>query len=104
MERIEIRPTSKNPTKDRRLQSMINLFRWGDWENPKDIELERLNDPVDLSPDWLPPVRRLLEIEEKTGRIIIGLEQFVEADGVAHHFVAWPLVQVEDESSDHSDL
>lgn len=90
-----------NVPEGKRLQSMINLFRWGDWKNPKDIQLERLEEPVDLSPDWLPPEHRLLEREEQTGRIIIGLEQFVDDEGIPHYLIAWPLVEAENESVDH---
>lgn len=80
-----------------RLQTLINGFRWEVVANPE-IPLERLAEPANISPDWIPPSIGLEKLEQQTGRRIAGFEQWYHPEtGIPIKNVVWVLVDPQEE-------
>lgn len=81
-----------------RLQALINGFRWEVVANPPDIPLERLAEPANISPDWIPPSVGLQKLEQQTGRRIAGFQQWYHPEtGIPRKNVVWVLVNPQEE-------
>ena len=96
VDKIEIIPEPTNPQERKelhRLQGLVQGFRAGRRTIP-DEQTEPHDYPIEMLPDWYPPCNRLLDLEKKIGRKVVGLgDWYAEKDGNLCPDVATPIFE-----------
>lgn len=98
----EILPEPRDPEEKAEIQKLrrfVHQFREGHSTTGVLSSVEPHDEPIDVSPNWVPPEFQLLNLQKATGRKVLGLGVWhAESDGHVVENLALPLLERSDKN------